>query len=245
MNLDAMNEIQRQGGRFWNVSTVAELFDSPLPTDDPNGNDIEDWQDLFRTSDLGEIFVPETDEVFFSYSNSEEQNVVSTLEFVAWQIDNASAEFIYYLINKVDGQSIVREIYPEANEEQPKNWQEIQFDEYWLSDAEESWLNEYDRDSQSTAMKFIEMCKSEKPLELAFALAECVLEGNFGITCADHLEEDFTENFDARDAYSDWDVKIMCVAKGRMFPYIEPDSSHLAMDDCKVSYYGVRNYDEG
>ena len=31
MNLDTMNEIQRQGGRFWNVSTVAELFDSPLP----------------------------------------------------------------------------------------------------------------------------------------------------------------------------------------------------------------------
>ena len=99
MNLDSMNKIQRQGGRFWNVSTVAELFDSPLPTDDPNGNDIEDWQDLFRTSVLGEIFVPESDEVFFSYSNSEEKNVVSPLEFVAWQIDNASAEFIYYLIN--------------------------------------------------------------------------------------------------------------------------------------------------
>ena len=64
MNLDAMNEIQYRGGRFWNVSTVAELFDSPLPTNDPNGNDIEDWQDLFRTSVLGEIFVPEADEVF-------------------------------------------------------------------------------------------------------------------------------------------------------------------------------------
>ena len=37
----------------------------------------------------------------------------------------------------------------------------------------------------------------------------------------------------------------MCVAKGRMFPYVEPDNSHLAMDDYKVSYYGVRNYDEG
>ena len=66
MNLDTMNEIQRQGGRFWNVSTVAELFDSPLPTNDPNGNELEDWQDLFRTSFLGEIFVPESDEVFFS-----------------------------------------------------------------------------------------------------------------------------------------------------------------------------------
>ena len=96
MNLDTMNEIQRRGGRFWNVSTVAELFDSPLPTHDPNVNEIEDWQDLFRTSVLGEIFVPETDEVFFSLSNSEEKNVVSPLEFVAWQIDNASAEFIYY-----------------------------------------------------------------------------------------------------------------------------------------------------
>ena len=46
MNLDNMNEIQRRGGRFWNVSTVAELFDSPLPTNDSNGNEIEDWQDL-------------------------------------------------------------------------------------------------------------------------------------------------------------------------------------------------------
>jgi hypothetical protein len=89
------------------------------------------------------------------------------------------------------------------------------------------------------------MCKSEKPMELAFALAECVLDERFGITCADYLEEDFTENFDARDAYSDWDVKIMCVARGRMFPYIEPGNSHLAMDDYKVFYYGVRNYDEG
>jgi hypothetical protein len=53
-----MNEIQRQGVRFWNVSTVAELFDSPLPTNDPNENEIADWQDLFRTSVLGEIFVP-------------------------------------------------------------------------------------------------------------------------------------------------------------------------------------------
>ena len=30
-----------------------------------------------------------------------------------------------------------------------------------------------------------------------------------------------------------------------MFPYVEPDNSHLAMDDYKVSYYGGRNYDEG
>ena len=104
MNLDTINEIQRQGGRFCNVSTVAELFDSPLPTNDPNGNELEDWQDLFRTSFLGEIFVPESDEVFFSLSDSEQKNVVSPLEFVAWQIDKASAEFIYYLINKVDGQ---------------------------------------------------------------------------------------------------------------------------------------------
>jgi len=245
MNLDIMNEVQRRGGRFWNISTVAEMFDSPLPQNDPNGNAIEDWQDLFRTSVLGEIFVPEADEIFFSFSNSEEKNDVSAMEFVAWQIDNASPEFIYYLINKVDGQSIVRAIYPEANEEEPKQWQEIQFDEYWLSDAEESWLNEYDSDSYTTAIHFIKMCKSEKPLELAFALAECVLDQRSGITCADHLEEDLTENFDARDAYSDWDVKIMCVAKGRMFPYIEPGNSQLAMDDYKVSYYGVRNYDEG
>jgi len=26
MNLDSMNEIQRQGGRFWNVSTVAGYY---------------------------------------------------------------------------------------------------------------------------------------------------------------------------------------------------------------------------
>ena len=82
-------------------------------------------------------------------------------------------------------------------------------------------------------------------MELAFALAECLLDDDFGIVCPDHLEKDLTENFDARHSYSSWDVKLMCVAKGRMFPYLEVGSSHLIMDDCKVFYYGVRNYDEG
>jgi hypothetical protein len=245
MNLDVMLEIQRRGGRFWNVSLLAELFEAPLPAVDAAGNSIEDWSGLFRSSEIGELFIPTTDKVSFAFTGEEEEHKVSSLEFVAWQLHHASPEMIYHLINKVDGQSIAKEIYSDADEEMPKSWRGIEFAEYWLSDAEETWLNEYEKDSYTIALDFIRMCQDEKPLALALCLAECILDENFGLTCPEYFEADLSEDFSTRNVYAVWDVKIMCVAKGRMFPYVEAGGSHLIMDDCKVFYYGVRNYDEG
>jgi|TARA_B110000438_G_scaffold288498_1_gene322037 hypothetical protein len=45
--------------------------------------------------------------------------------------------------------------------------------------------------------------------------------------------------------YNNWDVKIMCVAEGKMTPYLEPGISNLLMDEYNVFSYFVRNYDEG
>lgn len=245
MNIDTMLEIQRRGGRFWDVSLLAELFNAPLPRVDAIGEAINDWSGLFRSSEIGEIFIPTSAEVSFAYTDEEEGHKVSSIEFVAWQLVNAKPEFIYYLINKVDGQSIVHEIYDDVDEEKPKSWEGIEFEEYWLSTAEEIWLNEYDEDSFSYAVDFIRMCKAERPLQLAFSLAKCILDENFGLACFEHFEADLTEDFSATSAYTDWSVKIMCIARGRMFPYLEAGNSHLIMDDYKVFYYGVRNHDEG
>lgn len=244
MQFDTMNEIQRRGGRFWGIDYFAEIFDAPLPTSDPNGNEIEDWLDLFRTSDIGQIFVPTSDKVHFCFADDETKRTVSSHEFVAWQIFNASSVFIYYLINKIDGQEVGQEIYPEIDEEQPRSWIGKALPEYWLSTAQEDWLNEFSVDSFQDGLDFIEMCRSEKPIEFSFNLAEKVLDKSTGICNQIWLEDDLSQDFDAKEKYDDWAVKVMCVAEGKFFPYLEKELSNLFMDDYKILYYGVRNYDE-
>lgn len=241
MGFDTMTEIQKRGGRFWGVTYLAELFEAPIPEYDSEGNQISSWSDLFRTSPLDEFFIPSSQEVSFCFTDDETSRTVSSEEFVAWQVKNASPLTLYYIINKVDGHSILRDLYPD---EEHLEWNGITLDDGWVSEAEELWLSEYDADSITKGLNVLKLCQSEKSEEFSTSLAKYILDEQFGLGCEEYFEADLSEDFSNKESYENWSVQIMCVAKGRMFPYLEAGNSHLIMDDYKVFYYGVRNYDE-
>lgn len=245
MNLDTMNEIQKRGGRFLGVSLLAEIFDSPLPTEDEMGNEIASWEDLFRSSEWGEIFVPQTKTVFYCFDDDETEREVSSAEFVAWQILNATENFLYHLINKVEANDIASKIYEDESVPFPQEWNGKSLPEDWPFVDSESWLSEYEEDSLSEGLDVIRILKNDRPIEFSFMLADAVLDEDYGIVAEDWFEVDLSEGFDQKVNYDEWDVKIMCVAKGRMFPYLEADSYNLMMDDSRISNYFIRNHDEG
>lgn len=240
-----MDEISHRGGVFGAVSILAEIFDSPLPEVDPNGEPIDDWLGLFRGSVYGELFIPNTSEVNYHFADDETKRVVTAQEFVAWQLANADPTLIYYIVNKVDGQKILRtSVFKESEEDTDLEWGNKVYAAGWLSSAEDDWLNEYAEHSMEDGLEFIRMCLDQRKLAFSYALAECVLNEYSGLGNAAWFEGNLIDNFDLKESYSDWDVRIMCVSRGTMHPYIERGVYHLSMDDCMVEYFGVRNYDE-
>ena len=244
MNFDVMTKAMERGAEFSNVTHFAEIFDNPLMSETEDGDAIENWEDLFERSEWGGIFVPTHNQVSVKFKDDGSEGLVSDREFVAWQILHSSDYLVYYLINKIDGSTVAQELYDDLNNDQPQTWDGVALPEYWVSDAEEDWLNEYNPESIAEGVSFIKRCKQEKPIDFAFHLADCILDEHCGLTNSEWYEADLSEDFDDRERYDDWSVKIMCVAVGKFLTEIDVGSSNMMISDSKVYSYSVRNYDE-
>ena len=158
-NLNIMNEIQNRGANFHSMyGVVAEIFDSPFAKETEDGEEISDWEEMFRRGEYGELFVPNSETLTFEFMDNGEKGEVSSLEFLAWQLANHNSYFLYYLINKTDTSTVAREFYDHLDNEDPQEWNGKALPEYWVTDAEESWLNEYDQESIVQGIEFIDRC---------------------------------------------------------------------------------------
>jgi hypothetical protein len=244
MNFDIMTKAMHSGAEFSNVTHFAEIFDNPLVSETEDGDPITSWEDLFWRSEWGGIFVPTTQQVSLKFKDDGSEGLVSDREFVAWQILHSSEYLIYYIINKVDGSDVARALYGDLDNDQPQSWNGIQLPEYWVSEAEQDWLNEYSTESIEKGLAFIKRCKQDKPIDFAFHIADCILNEDYGLIASQWYEADLSANIDDRSRYDDWSVKIMCVATGKFFVELEADCTEITITESKVYSYFVRNYDE-
>ena len=244
MNFDIMSKAMERGAEFSHATHFAEIFDNPLMHETEDGDPVEGWEHLFERSEWGGIFVPTSNHIDLIFKDDKSEATVSVREFVAWQLLHASNFFVYYVINKVGGSSIARDLYENFDNDEPQSWNGDELPEYWVSDAEGDWLVEYNSDSLDQGISFIQRCKEEKPIEFAFKLADYILDGSCSLTNNEWYETDLIENFDERSNYDNWSVKIMCVATGKFFTEIESGFSQVMMRENKVFSYCIRNYDE-
>ena len=244
MNFDIMTKAMTSGAEFSNVTHFAEIFDNPLMNVTDDGDPIESWEDLFWHSEWGGIFVPTKKLVSVKFKDDGFESSVSNREFVAWQIRHSNEYLIYYIINKVDGSDVAPELYADFDNEERQSWNGTNLPEYWVSEAEQDWLNEYNPESIEEGLDFIKRCKQEKPIDFAFYIADCILDEHHGLTTSQWYEADLSDNINDRSRYDDWSVKIMCVATGKFFLEIEAGFSDILITESRVYSYFVRNYDE-
>lgn len=222
------------GVEFNYLTSVFEIFPSPLPlqiNQDGDMQDIEDATDLFRTSmHLGfdELYLPDR-EVVTVKSGGDDVSFSAT-DFVRWQLERFSAETLYYLINKID---FSVDDFMDADEEYERD------NDYYP----DGWLSEYEDDSKAEGLKLIERMRAEKSDDFYSALISGILDEEYGLLT--HAETDILEDFSQSSNYDDWAVKLGLIFKGKFYPYIETgDDSNLMMDDFKLYQIWVRNYDE-
>ncbi len=184
MNFDTMTKAMQSGAEFSNVTHFAEIFDNPLVSETEDGDPIENWEDLLWRSEWGGIFVPTNKHVSLKFKDDGSESLVSDREFVAWQILHSSEYLIYYIINKVDASDVAQELYHDLDNDEPQSWNGIILPEYWVSEAEQDWLNEYSTESIEKGLAFIKRCKQDKPIDFAFFVADCILDEHHGLTAS-------------------------------------------------------------
>ena len=100
--MDKIADYENDGIQFGRVTTVFEIFSSPLPSHiDMDGvlQDVEDANDLFRASihfGFDELYLPDRETV--AAKSGDKDLEFSTVDFVRWQLVRMNSETIYYLI---------------------------------------------------------------------------------------------------------------------------------------------------
>lgn len=232
--MDRIDDKINAGIEFDYVTSVFEIFPSPLPNQinrDGDMQDIEDATDLFRTSmHLGfdELYLPDR-EVVTAKSGGDDVSFSAT-DFVRWQLERFRTETLYYLINKVN---FSVDEFMDADEEYERD------NEY----DPEGWLSEYQENNKEQGLALIEKMRQEKADGFYNALALGIVDEENGLST--HAEIDLLDDFGQSSNYDNWDVKLGLIFKGKFYPYIEGgDDTNLMMDDYKIYQVWVRNYDE-
>ena len=151
--MDKIADYENDGIQFGRVTTVFEIFSSPLPSHiDMDGvlQDVEDANDLFRASihfGFDELYLPDRETV--AAKSGDKDLEFSTVDFVRWQLVRMNSETIYYLINKID---FSVDGFMDAAEEYDR-------DETYDLD---SWLSEYDEDTKSHGVSLTDRMRHDK-----------------------------------------------------------------------------------
>lgn len=230
-NLDLLAE---SGIQFSGIDFLVEIFPAPIPQS-IDDMDIESESDLFRMSGhdgYDELFVPSAENIFAESSGKKHQ--LDRIDFLRWQLKRFSEKTIFQLINKTSCD--VTQIL-DGDAEYEKD------DEY----SPETWLSPYENDQSNyeKGLLYIARLRTEVPNEFYSALIESIIDPDYGVL--EHLETEISDNLnEVRHMYSQWDVPLMIVSKGKFSPYIESGNDlNLMMDDYKLQRMYVRNYDEG
>jgi hypothetical protein len=224
---------------FSGIGYVCELFSAPIQL---TGNietgtlNISDYEELFRYS----AALDGTEELYLPYSKSVTVDIngntesISENDFIDWQLFTFSAETIYYLMNKCDGFPDVDEFFDPDEEYEKDN----DYDP-------DSWLNENDIESKNEGVELVDRMRKENPDKFVASLRNSILDEYVGLLT--NLETDIDDESFKEDIgkYSNWDVMLMTVGRGKFFPYFEDDSPNLLMDDYNLKGLSIRNYDEG
>lgn len=240
--MPSLAEMNSKDILFHGVSHLVELFPAPIPEviESENGEfEIETASDLMQMSHwLGttELYLPSGATVIAK--TDEHELEIGALEFLKLQLEKASPETLYYLINKIDAQPELSEIL-DGDAEYEKD------EDYYP----EGWLNEYETDSLEQGLAFLARLKEEEPDALCDEIARCCLDPNTGL--ANWLEADIGDDFELRHNYDEWDVRIAVVFEGKFIPcapegwITSHHSNALSLDDWTVKRIFIRNYDEG
>ena len=232
--MDKISAYAHDAINFERLSTVFEIFPAPLPSMVPHGDEmrvVEDAGDYFRASHhfgCTELYLPDRETVCAEINGN---NVsFEAIDFVRWQLEGMGAETLYYLINKVDF-GVDGFVDSDAEYDRDDTYDPV------------SWLSEYDEETRSQGLAFIERMRKEFADGFYHELVTRILDEDFGLET--HAENEILEDFDAIKNYAVWDVKLGLIFKGTFHPYSEPGvSQNLLMDEYKLRQIWVRNYDE-
>jgi transcriptional regulator with XRE-family HTH domain len=235
-------ELNKNPVYFHGVSHLVELFPAPIPTviETENGEcEIEGASDLMQMSHwfgTTELYLPSGPTV--TAKTEDEELEISAEDFIRFQLEKATPETLYYIINKTDADPDVAEILDgDAEYEKDENYDP------------ETWLIEYDEDSLEDGVAFVARLKREEPDALFEILANCCLDADTGL--ANWLETEISDDFELRHGYDEWDVRIAVVFEGDFIPYASEGwaaadhLSPLSLDHWTVKRIYVRNHDEG
>lgn len=234
MTKNIMDKFVKSGAQFDTVPYLIELFPAPMPLEIV-GIPMRTKLDLIRMSaDFGyrELFYTDKDFVTCTFNGAKQK--VSRFDFLAWQLQRTSSEYLYFLRDKVDANLV--DIFDDAAEmENDQNYDP------------NSWLFPYSDEMGNfeKGLAYIDRLRLEHPEVLYERLIEAMNDKIYGLLS--FLETEINENITAiRKKYKEWVVPLMVVSEGLFMPYIEAGCpENLKMDGFRLDEMWVRNFDEG
>jgi len=229
-----LNLLAKSGIQFSGIDYLVEIFPAPIP-ETIDDIEIESESDLFRMSaheGYEDLFVPSSENIQGESGGKKHQ--VNRIDFIRWQLTRFSEKTIFQLINK-NSCDVTQLLDGDVEYEKDPDY------------SPETWLSPYEDEpgNYENGLKYIARLRKEVPDEFYSTLIDSILDPDYGVLQL--LETEINDNLEeVRQMYSEWDVPLMIVSKGKFLPYTEADyDSGLMMDDYKLQRMYVRNNDEG